>query len=48
MGWHNANAVDSYSGDAPFESRPEHWLFWLVFTVVFLGLSGKIPEQYLD
>jgi hypothetical protein len=29
-GWRCGNALDLYSGNACFESRPIHWLFWKI------------------
>jgi hypothetical protein len=31
-----SNLLESYSGDACFESRPKHWLLWLRSFVTFL------------
>jgi hypothetical protein len=42
-GWCSVNPLDSYSGGARFESRPEHRLFWLKCFVVTLSFSRQMP-----
>jgi hypothetical protein len=42
--WHKAGLR---GGNGQFESRPEHWLSWLKLSVVSLGPSKQISEQYL-
>jgi hypothetical protein len=44
----NGNALDSYWGDAWFESRPGHRLYWLRVLIVLLSSSGEKSECYLD
>jgi hypothetical protein len=42
--WCSGNALDSYSADNRFESRPGHMLSWLRFFVVVLSPSRQIAE----
>jgi hypothetical protein len=48
MGWHSHNALIFYSGGAQFESCRGHRLSWMGFFVVVVGLSKRMPRDYLD
>jgi hypothetical protein len=47
--WLSGNVLDSYSGDAGFESWPEHRLYLTAAVFeVSLDLPRQIPGLYLD
>jgi hypothetical protein len=44
-GWCCHKAVDSYSRNAPFESRPRYWLLFLIFLKIFLVPSRQMANR---